>query len=281
MEEGQVLKRWPKYASPKLDGIRGSTQDGAVLSNSLKHIPNVHIQNAYAPYQGLDGEFLTGDPTDALACNTTFSVVMSQDKPITDTKFYVFDQINLQDPFWLRLQNYRGVQLPESLFVVIPQIEVHNMEQAMECYRRFIAMGYEGMMLRAADSIYKAGRSTAKSEELLKFKEQDDAEFTVEGFYEAMHNMNEAYTNELGRTARSSHQENKVGKGMIGGFLTSYNGQPMRVSAGKLTHKERQHIWENQAEYMGRLGVYTYMVHGQVDLPRQGRFKTWRSPDDL
>ena len=118
---------------------------------------------------------------------------------------------------------------------------------------------------------------------MLKLKPHEDTEFEVTGFYEAMENLNEAFTNELGETARSSHQENKVGKGMLGGFYGKLltTGQEIKVAPGKLKHAERIAIWNNQAAYLGKIAKQRSFPIGVLNLPRHGRWIGWRDDTDM
>ena len=81
------------YASPKLDGIRCTIQNGIAYSRSLKPIRNEYIQSILGGielYNGLDGELIVGSSTAHDVYRTTTSNVMrSTGEP--DFKFYIFD----------------------------------------------------------------------------------------------------------------------------------------------------------------------------------------------
>ena len=68
--------------------------------------------------------------------------------------------------------------------------------------------GGEGLILRNPDGMYKYGRSTPKEQLSIKLKFFEQDEFEVVGFEERYTNTNEATTNELGYTSRSSHKSN-------------------------------------------------------------------------
>lgn len=169
-----------------------------------------------------------------------------------------------------------------TLIVPMPKV-VYSAEEAMELYELAIDMGFEGVVLRAIDGAYKQGRATKKSQEFTRFKPKADEEIVVIAFEEAMINNNEAKKNELGYTERSSHQENKEPSGMIGALLgvNPKSGLTIKIGAGKLTHEERKHIFENQHEYLGMIAKYRSMDTGVKDKPRHARFMEWRSREDM
>jgi DNA ligase 1 len=283
---------FPKIASYKLDGVRCLTQDGKALSRSLKPIPNKHIQAMLKDYQGLDGELICGDPNAWDALSKTVSVVMSKDKPVDDVKFYVFDMLGSNQSYIDKYKNL--VYLFNSEYggdkvKLLPQHEIYNQDGLEVFYANALMQGYEGVILRNPSATYKQGRSTVKSGDMLKLKPFKDSEAVVLNTYEATENLNEAYTNELGRTARSSHQANKQGNGMIGGFIVKdvdahgnvCSDVEYRVAAGRLTHEERKHIFANWELYYGRILKYRHMPTGAKDAPRFGRFIAWRDLIDM
>ena len=275
--------RWPKYASPKLDGIRATGQVGTLITNSGKEIPNRTLVEKFGPLiNSLDGEFIYGDPTDPGVYNKTFSAVMTKNGGTADgVDFWVFDFLDLRVPFEVKVPMFQHV-IKHPNIKIVDQRLVHTAEEFERYYALCLDQGFEGAMLRNPSAIYKQGRSTLASQELLKLKPLRDAEFTVGDMFEAQENLNEATIDALGHTQRSSHAENKVGKGMLGGFHSTWNGLPFKIAPGKMKHDERIAVWQDQGAYKGRTGVFTYMDYGLgYDVPRQGRFKCWRDKLDL
>lgn len=275
---------WPKYGSFKLDGIRSMGQSNTMLTRSLKAVPNENLRSRFMRHQGTDGEFITGEPNDPQVYNKTYRSVMAHDAPIDDVKFYVFDALIEHMPFHERLNVLKeyALTVADPALVVLEQTLLHSKEELDSFYESALNQGYEGVILRNPNAMYKQGRSTLKSQDMLKFKPLIDTEFVIEDVYEAETNLNEAFTNELGRTARSTHQANKVGNGMAGGFWTTWtNSIRFKVAAGSLTHAERTEIWANKEKYIGKVGIFRYMPGGMVDAPRHPRFKGWRHQDDM
>ena len=280
-EKGMELS-WPKYYSTKLDGIRVSGQEGSLITNSGKEIPNRALIEKFAPaIQGLDGELIFGAANDPLVYNKTNSVVMTKKAPVSEgVTFYVFDCLDLHQTFEERLETLRSLPMPADV-VLLPQYLVNSAEELELAYERSLSLSFEGGILRNPKAKYKQGRSTLTSQDLLKLKPYADAEFVVDEMLEAQHNGNEATLDAYGHTVRSTHAENRVGNGMLGGFSATFQGHPFTIAPGSLTHVERKHIWDNQADYRGRVGVYRFMDHGQLLVPRHPRFKGWRNQIDL
>jgi hypothetical protein len=136
------------------------------------------------------------------------------------------------------------------------------------------------LILRDHNEKYKMGRSTASEQGMLKLKRFLDAEAEVIGFQERMHNGNEATTNELGRTSRSSHKSGKSGRGDLGALIVrTPEGIEFGIGSG-FDDNTRQSIWANQDDYLGRLVKYKYFPLGSKDAPRHPVFLGWRDRSD-
>lgn len=284
----KVPVTFDKLGSTKLDGIRLATWQNQPLTRSLKVIPNKHVaalvqSSLSAAY--LDGELIIGEPNDPEVYRNTFSGVMTiEGKP--DFTYYVFDDLSdLSLTFEQRLDKLykRQATLP-SWVKILDQALIKSQQELDARYEALLEEGYEGLMIRNPQSRYKFGRCTVTSQDSLKVKPFQDAEAEIISVYEAEENLNEAFTNELGYTDRSTHAENKIGKGMAGGFVARdlATGVIFRCSAGKLKHVEREYIWKDREKFKGMVVTYRSMVGGVKDLPRHPRFIKWfRSPVDM
>lgn len=278
--------RFPLLASAKLDGVRAIVRDGVVLSRSLKPIPNKQVQSVFKHLSFFDGELIVGDPRSKTCYRDTTSHVMSLEKEITDLRFYVFDHVKYPTD---RYQN-RVVEINRSnksvsgelgTMFVLPQYVVTCLKTLLELEEKLLNEGYEGLILRDPDASYKFGRSTANEGRLLKLKRFVDAEFEVIGFEERMHNGNEATTNELGRTKRSSHKAGKSGRGDLGALLLrDQNGLTFNCGTG-FDDTERAAVWNNQAAYLGKYAKVKYFAIGMKDAPRHPVFLGWRDEKDM
>lgn len=270
---------FPKYASSKLDGIRGLTQYDTCLTRSLKPVPNVALREAMALVQGLDGEFICGDPTAPDVYHKTYSAVMTEDRHINDIKFYAFDLLLAGVTYEDRYKQLLAKPLPEYV-IKLPQHLLHSQEELEAFYTVQLNLGYEGAILRNATALYKEGRATSRSQDMIKCKPYRDSDAIIVDVYEAMTNNNVAFTNELGRTERSTHAENLEGNGMAGGFTVQMGDKVFNIAAGKLNHDQRREVWSNRDRYLGKLVTFRHLPIGEKDVPRHGRFIKWRSQLD-
>jgi DNA ligase-1 len=281
---------YPVYASPKLDGIRCSILNGKPVSRTLKDIPSKHVQKmlTHTMFNGMDGELIVGDVTAEDVFANTTSHVMAYDK-IFDFTYYVFDMHNSEYCFDIRLQSYVAKinrMNKDTLFafkiVALTQTVIHNDDELAAYEAEQIALGYEGVILRKIDGQYKYGRSTVNEGLLLKVKRFEDSECEILEVVEQLKNNNEKTVNELGRSKRSSHQENKTGKDTTGALRVRdlKTGMEFHIGTG-MNDALRQEIWDNKHLYLGRIVTYKFFPVGIVSLPRHPVFKGFRSKDDI
>lgn len=291
---------WPKYASPKLDGIRAVVIDGVVYSRSGKPIRSKAVQKLFGDprYNNLDGELIYGSPTAEDVFNKTTSFVMSEDIPEgmseKEITYYVFDYIWDKGPFNNRLANimfivareHIGSNLDKRMFrppqiFTVPQILCNSLKDMLEIEGKYLVAGYEGIMLRSVEGMYKHGRATEKSQDLLKVKRFVDYEVKVIGFEELLTNTNPAMINELGYQERSSCKENLVGANTLGALkCITQEGVEFNVGTG-FDAATRKHIWGNRDKYVGKLVKIKSFPIGVKNAPRLPVFLGFRDEDDL
>lgn len=284
---------FPLLASQKLDGLRATAQDGVLLSRSLKPLPNVHVQELFKNLpQGLDGELIVGDPFAPDAFRKTTSLVMSDTKPLDFfpgemLRLHVFDKFSSTDGFHTRLMFARNdvVRYNSPHVVLVEHSMIHMLETLNAFEAEMLSKGAEGVMVRTPDGPYKEGRATEKSGWLVKVKRFADYECEVVGTFEMEHNSNEAKTNELGRTSRSSHKENKTGMGVLGGLEVKgiggeYDGVSFNVGTG-FDAATRAALWQERESLIGRIAKIKLFPSGSKDKPRHPVWLGWRSRLDM
>jgi DNA ligase-1 len=275
------LLRFPLLASPKLDGVRAIVIDGVVMSRSLKPIPNKFVQEQFSQLEHFDGELIVGDPTSKTAYRDTVSNVMSHDKRDYDVTFFAFDHIEFTTiPYSARADRLHTRPGRPKNCVPLSQTPIRTLEELYAHESQVLEDGFEGLILRDTQAPYKFGRSTTKQGYLLKLKRFIDAEAIVVGFEERQHNGNEATTNELGYTKRSSHAANKSGLGDLGALVVRYNGIEFNIGTG-FDAETRVDIWNNRAHYIGQLAKFKYFPIGIKDKPRHPVFLGWRDSIDI
>ena len=260
---------FPRFGSPKIDGIRASNVDGRLLSRTLKEIPNRHVYNMFNQnkFKWLDGELIAGSPTSETCYRDTVSVVMSDDKPALDVKWYVFDYwADPTLPYSARLHLLAAeVKELNHPHIVMLNHEPLNDRAALDTYEaEQVELGYEGIMLNDPASAYKFGRATSKGGQLLKVKRFVDSEAVVIGVEEEMENRNPAETNELGRTKRSTAKDGLLGKGTMGALIVRdvKTGVEFKIGTG-FTAEDRAANWP-----LGTIVKYKSFPIGVKDKPR-------------
>lgn len=222
--------QFPVAVQEKWDGERLLVLDGQFLSRSMKPITNLwlieHLKVLLEqlPFSlDLDGEIQVNENF-----AETSGFVRKSDRQAKFV-YHVFDAPSLPGNYEHRhkiltaaLKNfapYWGCEVK-----AVPYYVCHDMEQLMMVHSKFSQHpSLDGTITRRLDTEYKHGRATGKDQQVLKLKDFDDSEGLIVGVYERMHNTNEAQTNELGRTFRSSAQDGLVGTGMLAGYRVLWN----------------------------------------------------------
>jgi DNA ligase-1 len=272
------------WVSPKLDGVRAVIRDGIVLSRKLLPIPNKHVQSILGnrpELEGYDGELICGPANADNVYTKTFSATMAVEG-VNDVIFHAFDHItNPTDEYWAR-----HARLKEQRWVVkVPQHPADSEDAVLAIERMYLEEGLEGVMLRTFSgprSFYKFGRSTSKECTLLKLKRFESSEAVLIGSQEQMHNGNEATKDELGRTKRSSHAENKTGKGTLGALICRdiESGVEFNIGTG-FDDATKQDIWNRRGSLEGSIVKYKSFKIGVKDAPRFPVFLGFRSAIDM
>ena len=283
---------FPTYASPKLDGVRCIVFDGVPYSRSLKVIPNANVRkwahdNRYL-LEGFDGELCVGSVTEPGLLRRTTSLVMSHDK-VGDFTFWVFDLVTTEQAFDRvsaieHMQEWNGDEFISGKVQFVQQTFIRNKDELIEYERNQLSLGYEGTMLKDPEGYYKYGRASVKSRQLLKRKPFVDAEFKIIGWEPLYHNANEAKTNELGRTARSSSKSGmEIVPDFIGALICQVSETDTRtfnVGTG-FDMDTRAKLYKIRDTLPGQLAKVKYFAQGKVGgIPELPVFLDLRYPED-
>lgn len=276
---------YPMLASPKLDGIRSCVWQGQLLSRSLKPIPNRYLQELFSQLpEGTDGELIDGNPVED-PYRRTVSSVMSEDGEPTNVGIHVFDNFLQPGGFVRRFEYVQKTYWKKGDNVgALPHVEIASVDDLEEYESKMLVLGFEGVMLRSLDGGYKQGRATANQNIIYKLKRYVDSEAIILGMYEEMQNDNEAFKNELGRTARSTCQQNLTGKDTLGGFEVRdvKTDVEFRIGTGVgLTKELRQELWNKRKKLPGQIVKYKYFPTGSKEKPRHPVFLGFRMKEDM
>ena len=277
--------QYPVYASPKLDGIRSMMQDGQMVSRNLKPIANAKLQAALKDLpEGIDGEFIYGNPTAEDAFRQTTHKVMSRSQNAEGVVFHAFDVCS-HDLFLDRyslLQKFVRLASKTMPVVLVTQTKINNPAELLDYEGEMLAHGYEGVVVRSINGPYKEGRSTLSQGYLLKLKRFLDSEAEILSVVELQRNGNEATINALGRTERSSHQENMIPGGTMGKFNVRdlKTGVEFEVGSG-FDDATRADFWKHRTKMAGKIIKYKYFPVGVKDKPRFPIFLGMRDKRDM
>lgn len=286
--------KYPLLATQKIDGIRCLIINGIAMSRSLKPIPNRYIQSILGnpALNGFDGELLVGD-----SFQQATSGIMSEDG-VPDFRYYVFDVWDTPSGYRFRVTDLVGRigrasdALRHHAFRLHTLFPVRIATRAeLDAYlAEMLAEGHEGVMVRSPDGPYKQGRATFKEGYLTKVKPFEDAEAIIVGFEERMHNANEATTNALGHTERSSHKENLIPMNTLGALIVKndklWPGKTFNIGTG-FTDAQRAEIWRHHTDWgspsclLNCVVKFKYQAIGTKDVPRIPVFLGFRDARDL
>ena len=185
---------------------------------------------------------------------------------ITKIKFHCFDMFfdtALDTPFIDRYSILSGIfdifdlksmDLVEVQYIKRPKKskesdELRGEEAIRDWMSRYLEQGYEGVMVRNSNGIYKMGRSY----DLLKLKEFHDSEFEIVDFTEGagveagcvVWICKREFENEKGETVEKE-----------------FNVRP------KGTHEERKLLFENGDEYIGKQLTVKFQEYTEYGVPR-------------
>ena len=269
--------QYPVLASPKLDGIRCLIVDGKPVSRTLKPIPNKFIQEELQKLNlpKLDGELMlkAGD------FNSVQSAIMSeQGRP--DFIYVIFDYWKEPKlPYAKRMTLVIAKGLMSDRVRYIENIYSSCPIDLEYQYNEWLDKGYEGAIVRDPHGPYKHGRSTLKQGWMLKLKSFDDAEATIVGYEELMHNDNEATEDNLGNTVRSAHQAGQTPGGTLGALVVEFNGKQFKIGTG-FDAAERSRLWHLGDKLKGRLVTFKYQELSKYGIPRFPVYKGLRAKED-
>lgn len=224
---------------PKMDGVRATgvkingnttlfTRNGKQIdgfNDVIEELNNLSVDNCV-----FDGELMGKDYKDTM----TKVFRKSEDKT---SNYHIFDIITIEEfkegksrePLVTRkaaLKNIlEGLNTKFLIYVEeMATLENPTIEQMNELTKKAIAQGYEGTMVKNADSYYQCKRSY----DWQKAKEFFSDEFTIVGFEEG---------------------EGKY-KNTLGKVIIDVDGVKVGVGSG-FTDVERKDIWDNKNQYLG------------------------------
>jgi ATP-dependent DNA ligase len=180
--------QFPCYVQRKYDGTRcvGIPQKG-LFSRNRKAYPHLeHILeelNQLPPHILLDGELYSNTLTfqEIVGLVKRETLKKGDEEKQKQIQFHVYDIINDQ-PYELRLKTLQILFTKNKFHHLVPvqTDECKSEDNMKELHAKYVAEGYEGIMLRNKNGAYKGVRSA----DLQKYKEFFDDEYQVVDFKE-------------------------------------------------------------------------------------------------
>jgi DNA ligase-1 len=184
---------FPCYVQPKLDGIRciATIVDGEVtlMSRGNKEFTTLdHIKQELKKLSPADGSVLILDG-ELYKHGTPFQKITSwvkrEQEETYSVEYHVYDLVDTTKPFTDRLDVLDLLfQISIQSTAPIKLVDTEVALGAIDTWESFfLNKGYEGIMVRHGNCMYKAG---GRSNELLKVKRFTDEEFTIVGAEEGI-----------------------------------------------------------------------------------------------
>lgn len=222
----------------KMDGaMQFMTRSGQVLPE----FPNItkELEECMSDNCQLHGEVLVVKNEKYLDRKTANGVLNSALKmgkfpPGYTYVYFVWDSVTYMDirnrrsftPYYLRLKNVERMLRSTSFVHVLPSYTVLNKRGAMEIFERFLSAGKEGAVAKEKNGYWKDGTSKQQ----VKLKGERDCDLVVTGFHPG-----------TGKNERT-----------FGSLICSSIDDKLEVKISGFTDEEREIIWENRDEVIGR-----------------------------
>ena len=300
-----ALIQYPKLASSKLDGIRAIIHpEIGLITRHLKLVRNFQLNEYFKPLVEkcknekiiLDGEFFMK----GLTFQEITSAVMTENyilkginhdlmQKLLSIEYHVFDCLSMNERFEkftdriARLKYFHANEIEKefSRCKILEQVLVKNQAEFIKFYEDNLENNFEGAILRNPNSEYKFGRSTARSQDMIKYKPFLTFEGVIIGVERAtvVNPLVAKTRNELGRSVTSKKKADRIPVEMVSAVKVMFNHHIVRVSMTG-DYEFRRKIWREQGDYIGKTIEYKGMLVGSKDVPRHPTFIRFRPDRD-
>jgi ATP-dependent DNA ligase len=239
------LVQYPCFVQPKLDGIRCivyktdqihfQSRNHSMLQTMTHLLPELEQIFHIHPTAVLDGELYTH----GMGFQKITSLVRKKDHPELSTIHYCVYDLIQSDVYTDRLQTLSTITQGLKMVHCIGTVEACNREAIERLHSLYTIQGYEGIMLRVPNGLYK---QQSRSKELLKYKHFKDAEYEVVGHHEG--------------TGGTAVFECKTKEGKIFGVTM------------KCTTEEKKDMLKRVHEYYGKQLTVKFQELSEDNIPR-------------
>jgi DNA ligase-1 len=296
---------FPLLASPKIDGVRGANFDGTLRGRSLKTHANKRLTEFFSvpEFLGFDGELVAAGLVDPDLCRKTSSACSTIDGSF-NLGFCVFDYYTEATKNLRYIDRYhamlkRMAELHQNYAMWLRPVEVvscENLEELLALEEKWLDMGYEGVIIRDPNGLYKEGRATVKQRQILRIKRFVQEDALVLSVVEGESNHNEPLINERGLQYRQTLASGMVPNGLVGKLqckllknildpvtkeIILREGDIVTVSPGKMTQEERALYFAEPDLIVGKVISFKFFPRGIKDKPRYPTYVHHRDPVDV
>jgi DNA ligase-1 len=244
---------FPCFVQPKLDGLRcimylvnnqiKCQSRTGMFFDSLSHITEELKDFYYKNNVILDGELYTESiPFEELSGLIKKKKLSDEDREkLKVIKYHVYDIIN-EKTYENRIKDLNSYINNFQYTVKVDSYQVENNTQFKNYFSKFIQYGYEGIMLRNVNGLYKCNY---RSHDLQKYKEFCEAEYIISSFKEGD-----------GRD-----------KGTVIWVCKTDEGKEFSVRP-RGTIEKRRELYNNGKTYIGRKLTVIYQELSEMRIPR-------------
>ena len=241
---------FPCYVQAKLDGVRSIFHKGVLTSRNGKEFSGLeHILAELTPATK-EGLILDGEVYSTTLSFQQFVGLVKKKKFTAEDKeqlknvnLWVYDCVN-NKPFEERLEILKEFFGKHKFAHVhlLPTEECEKREDLKGFHDKYVASGNEGLIVRNKQGMYQLG---ARSYDLQKYKEFEDAEYEVAGFTEGQ----------------------GLEEGLVIWICKTAKGQTFNVRP-RGTHEDRAALFKVAKNYVGKQLTVRYQELTEDGIPR-------------
>lgn len=256
------LSKWPYImAQPKLDGIRCTahfTPDNRVVLNTssgitIETVPHINtalavsLPRTYHTDLVLDGELVARDFSETISIIKRSSIHAN----FNHVHYKVFDIVDEG-----RTQSSRHDALCSMAYALhtactdlVPTTALYSYDEVVDLENRYVAAGYEGIILRNPAAMYQNKRTT----DLMKHKPMKQDIYMVVGYNQEI---------DIHGTPKQA----------LGSFVCTGQGNKLFSVGSGLTQDQRATYWAHREKMIGKYVVVSYQ---QLTADNRPRFPTF------
>jgi ATP-dependent DNA ligase len=297
----------PLYSSTKFDGWRilvtpdgCFTRSGETIPNPLfSQLPHIKAAVRYCAVNEvlLDGEII-GLPFNELSGLLRRTKNTPEDAEKIDLlTIGLFDLIDIEEyfaavktvPFKDRMEALKTAwfesAFPHEGFFLIEQKLLSYPSHVADAFDVALEFGFEGLILRSENGLYKNGRATHNEGIIFKMKPSATIDCKIVEVVPRTERAPQGTDKDrftlFHRKKRSYASSNYEAVNAVGSFKVTHEGKTFHASPGKgMTMRDRARMWDEKESLIGKIVEIEYMDYGGGDAPRHPRVVRFRPDKD-